>query len=125
LWLSGLLLRRTLAYDCIYNDLNAALARLKARKAELLVVLNRLNVPLKTNSSEQDVRDPVTIRKISGGPRSEDSRRSHDPFLFLKKTCQKNAISFSAYLGDRLGIAANSVDCLSDIIRRHTADVQA
>ena len=35
----------------------------------------------------------------------------------LKKTCQKNAISFWAYLGDRLGIAANSVASLTDIIR--------
>src|SRR4051812_22918862 len=92
----------------------------KPGKAELLVVLNHPNVPLNTNSSEQDVRDPVTIRKISGGPRSEDGRRSRDPFLFLKKICQKNAISFSTYLGDRLGIAANSVDRLSDIIRRYT-----
>jgi hypothetical protein len=92
----------------------------KPGKAELLVVLNHLNVLLKTNSSEQDVRDPVTIRKISCGPPSEDGRRCHDTFLFLKKTCQKNAISFSTYLGDRRGIAANSVDRLSDIIRRYT-----
>ena len=67
--------------------------------------------------------DPVTIRKISGGPRSEDGRRSRDPFLFLKKICQKNAISFSTYLGDRLGIAANSVDRLSDIIRCRVTNV--
>jgi hypothetical protein len=33
-------------------------------------------------------------------------------FLSLRKTCQNNAISFSTYLGDRLGIAANSVDRL-------------
>jgi hypothetical protein len=97
----------------------------KPGKAELLVVLNRPNVLLNTNSSEQDTQDPVTIRKISGGPRSEDGRRCHDTFLFLKKICQKNAILFSTYLGDRLGIAANSVDRLSDIIRRYTADVRA
>ena len=47
-------------------------------------------------------------------------KTADDPFLSLKKTCQKNAISFSAYLSDRLGIAANSVDRLSDIIRRYT-----
>src|SRR3954453_2791031 len=74
-----------------FADLDAALARLKLRKTELLVALERPEVPLNTNSSEQDVRDPVTIRKISGGTRSEDGRRCRDPFLPLKKTCQKNA----------------------------------
>jgi hypothetical protein len=91
----------------------------------LLVVLNRPDVPLNTNASEQDVRDPVTVRKISGGPRSQDGRRCRDTFRSLKKTCQKNAIAFWAYLGDRLGIAANSVDRVPDIIRRRAADVRA
>ena len=92
-----------------------------ARKAELLAVLDRPDVPLNTNSSEHDVRDPVTLRKISGGTRSEDGRRCRDTFLSLKKTCQKNAISFWAYLGDRLGIAANSVASLTDVIRARAA----
>ena len=55
-----------------FADLDAALARHKLRKAELLVALERPEVPLNTNSSEQDVRDPVTLRKISGSTRSED-----------------------------------------------------
>jgi hypothetical protein len=101
-----------------FADLDDALARLKERKAELLVVLDRPEVPLNTNSSEQEIRDPVTLRKISGGTRSEDGRRCRDTFLSLKKTCQKNAISFWAYLGDRLGIAANTVARLPDLIRR-------
>lgn len=100
-----------------FADLDQALARLKTRKDELLIVLDRPEVPLNTNSSEHDVRDPVTIRKISGGTRSEDGRRCRDTFLSLKKTCQKNAISFWAYLGDRIGIAANSVARLTDIIQ--------
>ena len=87
-----------------FADLDDALARLKERKAELLVALDRPEVPLNTNNSEQEIRDPVTIRKISGGTRSEDGRQCRDTFLSLKKTCQKNAISFWAYLGDRLGI---------------------
>ena len=101
-----------------FAALDDALARLKERKSELLVVLDRPEVPLNTNSSEQDVRDPVTIRKISAGTRSEDGRRCRDTFLSLKKTCQKNAISFWAYLGDRLGIAANTVARLPDLVRR-------
>lgn len=108
-----------------FADLDEALARLKERKAEMLIALDRPEVPLNTNSSEQDVRDPVTLRKISGGTRSEDGRRCRDTFLSLKKTCQKNAISFWAYLGDRLGIAANTVARLPDLIRRRAAPVPA
>ena len=104
-----------------FADLDAALARLQRRKSELLVALERPEVPLNTNSSEQDVRDPVTVRKISGGTRSEDGRRCRDTFLSLKKTCQKNAISFWDYLGDRLGIATKTIRHLPDIIRERAA----
>ena len=104
-----------------FADLDAALARLQRRKPELLVALERPEVPLNTNSSEQDVRDPVTLRKISGGTRSEDGRRCRDTFLSLKKTCQKNAISFWAYLGDRLGITAQGIAHLPDLIRQRAA----
>src|SRR3954467_2008234 len=111
-----------------FAELDELLARLKLRKTELLVALERPEVPLNTNSSEQDVRDPVTIRKISGGTRSDDGRRCRDTFLSLKKTClslkktcQKNAISFWAYLGDRLGITAHGISHLPDLIRQRAA----
>src|SRR3954469_5140633 len=104
-----------------FAELDELLARLKRRKAELLVTLERPEVPLNTNSSEQDVRDPVTVRKISGGTRSEDGRRCRDTFLSLQKTCQKNAISFWEYLGDRLGIPTKTIRHLPDIIRERAA----
>jgi len=101
-----------------FAELDELLARLQGRKAELLVTLERPEVPLNTNSSEQDVRDPVTIRKISGSTRGEDGRRCRDTFLSLKKTCQKNAISFWAFLGDRLGITVHGIAHLPDLIRQ-------
>jgi uncharacterized small protein (DUF1192 family) len=104
-----------------FAELDELLARLKLRKAELLVTLERPEVPLNTNSSERDVRDPVTLRKISGGTRAEDGRRCRDTFLSIKKTCQKNAISFWAYLGDRLGITAHGIAHLPDLIRQRAA----
>jgi hypothetical protein len=97
-------------FDCLFGrtagfaELDAALARLKLRKAQLLIALGRSEVPLNTNSSEQEVCDPVTILKISSGTRSQDSWRCRGTFLSLKKTCQKNAKLFQANLGDRLGI---------------------
>src|SRR3954462_1299807 len=104
-----------------FAELAELLARLKLRKAEPLVTLERPEVPLNTNSSERDVRDPVTLRKISGGTRAEDGRRCRDTFLSIKKTCQENAISFWDYLGDRLGIATKTIRHLPDIIRERAA----
>ena len=48
-----------------YVMLDRLLARLHARKAELLRVLDRPDIPLHTNGSENDIRSVVTKRKIS------------------------------------------------------------
>ena len=50
------------------------LARLRARKEELLLVLARPEVPLPTNGSGNDLRGQVIERKISGGTHSEAGR---------------------------------------------------
>ena len=60
-------------------------------------------MPLHTNGSENDLRCQVTKRKISGGTRSDAGRACRDAFLGLLKTCQKLGLSFSDYLGARLG----------------------
>jgi hypothetical protein len=85
-----------------YQTLNELLKRLRQNKAELLLVLQRPDIPLHTNDSERDVRDYVKKRKVSGGTRSEIGRRCRDTFISLKKTCRKQGISFWAYLNDRL-----------------------
>jgi hypothetical protein len=84
--------------------LDRLLARLHANKAELLTVLDRPEIPLHTNGSENDIRCQVIRRKISGGTRSPAGRACRDAFLGLGKTCQKFRLSFWDYLGDRLGV---------------------
>jgi hypothetical protein len=88
-----------------FVTLDRLLARLHARKAELLLVLDRPEIPLHTNGSESDIRCHVTKRKISGGTWSDHGRQARDTFLGLLKTCQKLDVSFFEYLGDRLGVA--------------------
>src|SRR5271157_5117692 len=85
-----------------FVTLDRLLARLHANKTELLIVLNRPEIPLHTNGSENDVRCQVTKRKISGGTRSDTGRDCRDAFLGLSKTCAKLGITFWEYLGDRL-----------------------
>jgi len=90
-----------------FVTLDRLLARLHANKAELLAVLDRPEIPLHTNNSENDIRSQVTRRKVSGGTRSDAGRDCRDAFLGLAKTCTKLRISFWDYLGDRLNIAGS------------------
>ena len=87
-----------------FATLDRLLARLHANKAELLMVLDRPQIPLHTNGSERDIRCHVIKRKISGGTRSDAGRDCRDAFLGLAKTCAKLGIAFWDYLADRLGI---------------------
>src|SRR5271166_690573 len=77
-----------------FATLDRLLARLRANKSELLKVLERPDVPLNTNGSENDIRCQVTKRKISGGTRSDAGRDCRDAFLGLYKTCAKLGIAF-------------------------------
>jgi transposase IS66 family protein len=85
-----------------FTTINAALRRLAANKSELLLVLERPELPLHNNLSEGDIRDYVKRRKISGGTRSDEGKRCRDTFASLKKTCRKLGIAFWDYLCDRV-----------------------
>jgi hypothetical protein len=98
--------------------LDRLLARLHRRKRELLRVLERPEIPLHTNGSENDLRAVVTKRKISGGTMSEAGRMARDVLLGLLKTCQKLKLSFWHYLGDRLGIPGRpTIPSLPELVR--------
>lgn len=100
-----------------YATLNKLLGRLKAQKGELLTVLERPDIPLHTNGSENDIRCQVTKRKISGGTRSDLGRDCRDAFLGLMKTCAKQGIRFWQYLGSRLAVpGAVDVPSLATLI---------
>src|SRR4051812_9502028 len=88
--------------------LDRLLARLHQRKAELLRVLERPEIPLHTNASENDIRACVTKRKISGGTMSGAGRDAGDVMLGLMKTCRKLGVSFFVYRGDLLGLTPSS-----------------
>jgi hypothetical protein len=87
-----------------YKDLDELLARLARRKSELLQVLERPEIPLHTNASENDLRAWVIKRKVSSGTMSVNGRVARDVMLGLSKTCRKLGLSFFTYLGDRLGL---------------------
>ncbi|NJN46283.1 MAG: transposase [Candidatus Competibacteraceae bacterium] len=71
----------------VWQTLNLALKRLHDNKTELLLVLERPDIPLHNNLGENDIRDYVKRRKISATTLSEAGRKARDIFLSLKKTC--------------------------------------
>lgn len=98
--------------------LDKQLRRLHAHKAELLRVLDRPEIPLHTNGSENDIRSVVTKRKISGGTVSDAGKAARDTLLGLMKTCAKLNVSFYQFLGDRLAVPdAPSISPLPDLVR--------
>jgi hypothetical protein len=102
-----------------YALLDRLLARLHRRKSELLRVLQRPEIPLHTNGSENDIRACVIKRKISGGTMSDAGRTARDVMLGLLKTCGKLRVSFFRYLGDRLHIpGAITIPQLPDLVRK-------
>jgi Transposase IS66 family len=92
-----------------FVTLDRLLSRLHANKAELLMVLERPEIPLHTNGSENDIRCHVTRRKISAGTRSDVGRDCRDAFLSLAKTCDKLGIAIWDYLGSRFKVAGHMI----------------
>ena len=114
-------------FDAIFTTktcfvtLDRLLKRLHAKKADLLMVLERPSTPLHTNGSESDIRSHVTRRKVSGGTRSDQGRDCRDAFLGLMKTCAKQSVRFWDYLGSRLGVACPANVPLLPTLIRHPA----
>ena len=73
------------------------------------MVLDRSEIPLHTNGSENDIRCPVTRRKISAGTRSDIGQDCRDAFLGLIKTCDKLGIALWDYLGSRFNVMGNAI----------------
>jgi hypothetical protein len=104
-----------------FATLDRLLVRLHANKAALLMVLDRPEIPLHTNGSENDIRCYVTRRKVSAGTRSDVGRDSRDAFLSLTKTCDKLRIPVWDYLGSRLKVAGHvMIDALDHYVRGRT-----
>jgi len=99
-----------------YATLDSLLKRLHRHKDELLRVIERPEIPLNTNASENDIRAFVTKRKISGGTVSDKGRDARDIMLGLAKTCMKLKVSFYDFIGDRLGIPGPKIPDLATLV---------
>lgn len=85
-----------------YEALDERIAKTRAKKASLLLVLQYPELPLHNNPAELGVRRRVRKRDVSFGPRTETGRQAWDTFMTLAETNRKLGVSFYAYLRDRI-----------------------
>jgi hypothetical protein len=100
-----------------YPALNEALQKIHGKREQLLLVLDHPEIPLHNNLSENDIRQYVKKRKISGGTRSELGRRCRDTFLSLKTTCRKLGLTFWSYLRDRIN-GVHEIPPIHELLRQ-------
>lgn len=86
-----------------YDALDRRIAKTRAKKAALLLVLQHPELPLHNNPAELGARQRVRKRDVSFGPRTQEGRQAWDTFMTLAETTKKLGVSFYAYLRDRIG----------------------
>ena len=86
----------------LYDALDDRIAKIAAKKDELLTVLDHPEVPLHNNASELGARVSARRRDVSLHSRSVRGARAMDIFTTLVQTCKKLGVSAYEYLRDRL-----------------------
>jgi hypothetical protein len=98
-----------------YDALDERIAKTRAKKDTLLMVLKHPELPLHNNASELAVRRRVRKRDVSFGPRTDAGKKAWDTFMSLAATTKKLGVSFYEYICDRVS-GANKVPALADLI---------
>ncbi len=106
-----------------YAALDERIAKTKANKGQLLMVLRHPEIPLHNNPAELAARGRVRKRVVSYGPRSEKGARAWDTFQTLLGTAKKLGVNFFHYLSDRISGARQMVS-LASIIQQRAKDLQ-
>ena len=102
-----------------YAELDERIAKTKANKKRLLVVLDSPELLLHNNPAELAARQRVRKRDISFGPRTDLGRNAWDTFMSLFETAKKLDVNFFDYLFDRISGTA-SMPALADLISQRS-----
>jgi len=106
-----------------YAALDDRIAKTKANKGQLLMVLRHPEIPLHNNPAELAARGRVRKRVVSYGPRSEKGAKAWDTFQTLLGTAKKLGVNFFHYLSDRIS-GARQIGSLASIIEQRAKDLQ-
>lgn len=85
-----------------YEELDDRIAKTRAKKTELLRVLEHPSLPLHNNEAELGARVQARARDVSLHTRSKKGTKIKDTFMTLNQTCKKLEVSFYDYVYDRV-----------------------
>ncbi len=85
-----------------FDALDERIAKTKAKKESLLIVLDHPEIPLHNNPAELGARKRVRKRVISYGTRSDDGTKAWDTFMTISATAKKLGVNFYNYIYDRI-----------------------
>ena len=105
-----------------YEELDKRIAKTKAKKESLLLVLKYPELPLHNNPAELGVRQRVRKRDVSFGPRTQAGVRAWDTFATLAATSKKLGISFYKYIYDRIS-GENQIPPMADLVTKAANDL--
>ncbi len=106
-----------------YAALDDRIAKTRAKRAQLLLVLDHPEVPLHNNPAELGARRRVRKRDVSFGPRTPQGLAAWDTFQTLVETTRKLGVRFSDYLHDRL-VGGAQIPRLDALLRSQAAALQ-
>jgi len=106
-----------------YDALDRRIAKTKAKKTSLLMVLKHPEIPLHNNPAELDARRRARKRDVSFGPRTDDGKKAWDTFISLAATTKKLGVSFYHYIHDRVS-GINAIPQLADLITQQAEQSQ-
>jgi hypothetical protein len=98
-----------------YDALDQRIAKTRAKKLCLLMVLSHPEIPLHNNPAELGARARVRKRDVSFGPRTREGAQAWDTFMTLAETATKLGVSFYHYIHDRVS-GAYQMPSLADLI---------
>jgi len=85
-----------------YDALDRRIAKTKAKKPSMLIVLDHPEIPLHNNPAELGARKRVRKRVVSFGTRTSDGTKAWDTFMSISATAKKLGINFYQYISDRI-----------------------
>jgi len=106
-----------------YDALDQRIAKTRAKKPFMLMVLDHPEIPLHNNPAELAARTRVRKRAVSFGTRTEEGTKAWDTFMSLSATAKKLGINFYSYLLDRITRSFNIAN-LADLISQRAKELQ-
>lgn len=85
-----------------YDALDQRIAKTKAKKPSMLIVLDHPEIPLHNNPAELGARKRVRKRAVSFGTHTTDGANAWDTFMSISATAKKLGVNFYHYLSDRI-----------------------